>query len=52
MTSSKKVFPFFENIEQFHIAALAIITDDAPQSCLNLSMSSYVLISFEPPLNI
>jgi hypothetical protein len=39
-------------MEQFHIAALAIIADLTLQSILNFSISSNDLISFEPPLLI
>ena len=50
MTWKRSTFPSFLNTEGFHSAALAIITDEAPVSSQNFSISQKSLISLEPPL--
>ena len=50
ITSSKPTSPADRNIEQFHIAIRANITEETPHSSLKPSMSSCFEIVFEPPL--
>lgn len=51
ITSSTDIIPCLRNIEGFHIAARANMTEDAPVVSRNCSISSYVFMrSREPPL--
>ena len=51
-TWNSSSFPRGLNIDGFHSAARAIITDEDPVSLRNFSMSSYANISLEPPLKM
>ena len=52
ITSRKGSLPWLRNIDVFHSADLASMTEDAPVSCRNVSMSSNLIISFDPPLKL
>ena len=51
-TISRGSWPSFRKTEQFHIATRANMTELAPHSSLNLAMSWWLFISFDPPLAI